>query len=66
MNLPPLDMELTLTQKFELTRIKNDINKLSRDELETLFIDVITQKYFIQNALRNVLTSNGVSDEQSI
>jgi hypothetical protein len=66
MNLPPLDMELTLTQKFELTRIKNDINKLPRDELETLFIDVITQKYFIQNALRNVLTSNGVSDEQSI
>lgn len=56
MHLPPLTFELSLTQQFELICIKDSLHTLSREELETFLIDIIRQKYIIQNNFKQVVS----------
>ena len=53
--LPPLNLELTLSQKFEIEKIKKDLDKVSKEDLQQICLDLIKQKYCIQNAFNNLI-----------
>lgn len=56
--LPPLKIEHTLSQKFEIQKIQNVIHQIPREELEKFCISLIEQKYSIQNAFNNLLKNS--------
>ena len=53
--LPPVKVELTLEQQFQVQKFTKIISELPRAELENYFIHLFRQKCSIQNAFKNLI-----------
>lgn len=64
----PINLELSLAQKFELKRITDEVTKLSREQLENSVIDLVTQAYAYRNAVTSLMMPDaatlGISEKQ--
>jgi len=55
--MPDLNLELTLTQQFELTKIREKLNSASSKDLEELkqmVVSLMEQNYRLKNAFASI------------
>lgn len=50
-----LDLSLTVGQEFELEQMRRCIPSMSREKLESLFLEAIRQSFQYQNAVKSLM-----------
>jgi len=53
-------MELTLEQQFNLKNYSNQLSGLSREQLETFFVELLRQKMLADNMLKTAFKSRSL------
>lgn len=55
MNLPPLDLELSMEQQFKLKELSYLVEKAPASELRKLIVDIYHQKLMTDNVVKSLL-----------